>query len=227
MPWTFERFAAETFDRGLRFDPGTGWAYSNPGYMLLKHIVEAVAGRLFADLVAERIAGPLGLARTFVPASVEDMRSLAPATSRALADDGAPRDVREHYHPGWVSHGVVASTPSDIARFLHALFRGRTVSADSLREMTTLVRVRTEPDDHASWTEPSYGLGIMADPASRWGRAWGHNGGGPGYNASAFHAPDLGGVSVCAICAEEGGSAERLVFAALDALAPGHHPPVR
>jgi len=23
-PWTFERFAAETFDKGLRFEPGTG-----------------------------------------------------------------------------------------------------------------------------------------------------------------------------------------------------------
>ena len=218
-PWTFERFAAETFDRGLRFDPGTGWAYSNPGYMLLKRILEEVAGRSFADLVAERIAGPLGLTRTFVPGSVADLRALAPAPSRALADDGEMRDVREHYHPGWVSHGVVASTPSDVARFLHALFRGQLVSAASLREMTTLVRVPTEPGDPAQWTEPSYGLGIMADPASRWGRVWGHNGGGPGYNTSAFHAPDLGGASVCAMCAREGGSAEQLVLAVLDALA--------
>jgi D-alanyl-D-alanine carboxypeptidase len=217
-PWTFERFAAETFDRGLRFDPGTGWAYANPGYMLLKRILEEVAGRPFADLVAERIAGPLGLARTFVPGSVADLRTLAPAPSRALAEDGQVRDVREHYHPGWVSHGVVASTPSDVARFLHALFRGQLVSAESLREMTTLVRVPTEAGDHAPWAEPSYGLGIMADPASRRGRVWGHNGGGPGYNTSAFHAPDLGGASVCAMCAREGGSAERLVLAVLAAM---------
>ena len=122
-------------------------------------------------------------------------------------------------HPGWVSHGVVASTPSDVARFFHALFRGRLVSAESLREMITLVRVPTEPGDPAPWAEPSYGLGLMADPASRWGRVWGHNGGGPGYNTSAFHAPDLGGASVCAMCAREGSSAERLVLAALDALA--------
>src|SRR5206468_2267838 len=37
-PWSFERFAAETFDRGLQFEPGSSWAYSNPGYMLLKRI---------------------------------------------------------------------------------------------------------------------------------------------------------------------------------------------
>src|SRR5215470_13214978 len=41
-PWSFERFAAETFDKGLWFEPGDGWAYSNPGYMLLKRIAEAV-----------------------------------------------------------------------------------------------------------------------------------------------------------------------------------------
>lgn len=34
-PWSFDRFAAETFDKGLWFEPGQGWAYSNPGYMLL------------------------------------------------------------------------------------------------------------------------------------------------------------------------------------------------
>jgi D-alanyl-D-alanine carboxypeptidase len=30
-PWSFERFASETFEKGLRFEPGKGWAYSNPG----------------------------------------------------------------------------------------------------------------------------------------------------------------------------------------------------
>jgi Beta-lactamase len=39
-PWSFERFAAETFDKGLWFEPGQGWAYSNPGYMLLKRVAE-------------------------------------------------------------------------------------------------------------------------------------------------------------------------------------------
>lgn len=35
IPWSFERFAAETFGKGLLFVPGQGWAYSNPGYMLM------------------------------------------------------------------------------------------------------------------------------------------------------------------------------------------------
>jgi len=68
----------------------------------------------------------------------------------------------------------------------------------------------------------------MADPASPWRRLWGHNGAGPGYDTSAFHGPDLGGVSVCAMCAsEEDSGAEHLVLAVLEALRdPGAAPVV-
>ena len=219
-PWSFERFAAETFEKGLRFDPGTGWAYSNPGYMLLKRIVEDVAGVSYGAMIGNRIARPLGLVRTFVPESPGDLCGLAPATSRALAADGAIHEVRDRYHPGWVSHGVVASTPSDIARFFDALFCGGLLSSESVHEMTTLVPIGAGPAESGPrWRKPGYGLGIMGDPESAWGRLWGHNGGGPGYRTSAFHAPDLGGASVCAMCAvEEDSSAEQIVFAVLDAL---------
>ena len=219
-PWTFERFAAETFEKGFDFEPGTGWGYSNPGYMLLKRILEEVSGRSYRELVAERIVRPLGLSMTFVAESISDLEALAPGTSRALSPDGRPRDVRAHYHPGWVSHGVIASSTSDNARFLDALFDERLLSRRSLDEMMTLVRV---PVEHASGasplrtTAPSYGLGLMGDPASPWGPIVGHNGGGPCYSASAFHAPNLGGVSVCAMGAiEENFSAEEVVAGVLD-----------
>jgi hypothetical protein len=56
----------------------------------------------------------------------------------------------------------------------------------------------------------------MGDPASPWGLLAGHNGGGPCYSASAFHAFDAG-VSVCALGAiEKGFSAEKVVAEVLD-----------
>ncbi len=219
-PWSFERFAAETFDKGLRFEPGTGWAYSNPGYMVLKRIAEDVAGRPWATLIGERISGPLGLRRTFVPESLEALSSLAPALSRELTLDGSACDVRGRYHPGWVSHGVVASTPSDIARFFHALFGGRLVSSHSLREMQTLVPVAGAPPmPSPRWSAPGYGLGIVGIAESPFGALRGHNGGGPGYRTSAYHASELGEASVCAMCALEGDpGADPLVFAVFAAL---------
>jgi len=200
-PWSFERFAAETFEQGLCFEPGEGWRYSNPGYMLVKRIAEEVAGESFRGLLAERIAGPSGLQRTFVAESLEDLASLAPGMSRILSTDGDPRDVREHYHPGWVSHGVVASTSSELARFLDRLFSGALLSANSLDQMTTMVPVSVDPPAHGG--RPSYGLGLMGDPASSLGLLLGHNGAGPCYGASAFHATGLDGASTCVMGAIE------------------------
>ena len=219
VPWSFARFAAETFDKGLSFEPGDGWAYSNPGYMLVKLIAEKEAGASLRDLVADRIARPLELFNTFVPESVEDLATLAPGTSRQLASDEDPRDLRYCYHPGWVSHGVVASTSSDLVRFLDGLFQGQFLSQTSLARMLELVVVPgAEPDQYRG--QPSYGLGLMGDPASPWGLVVGHNGGGPCYSASAFHAVGLGGASICVMAAIEESvhAAEGAVFAMLEHL---------
>jgi D-alanyl-D-alanine carboxypeptidase len=220
VPWSFERFAAETFEKGLRFEPGSSWAYSNPGYMLLKRISEELTGRSYGALIRDRITRPLGLARTFVPETLDDLASLASAESTALSIDRTAREVRGLYHPGWVSHGVVASTPSEIARFLDALFRHDLLAARSRREMTTLVSIGADvPAGASRWRKPGYGLGIMGDPESSWGRLWGHSGGGPGYSTSVLHAPDAGEATVCAMCSVEGDArAEAIVFTVLDAM---------
>jgi D-alanyl-D-alanine carboxypeptidase len=193
--------------------------------MLLKRILEDVAGMSYRALVFERLARPLGLRRTFVAETIEDLAALAPAMSSALSVDGSARDVRLHYDPGWVSHGVVASTASEIVRFLDSLFGGRLLLPSSLNQMTVSVRVPEEkvgprPENAPRrWVQPSYGLGLMADPASPCGLVLGHNGGGPGYSASAFHAIGSG-ASVCVMEAIiEDDLAERVAFQILDHLA--------
>jgi D-alanyl-D-alanine carboxypeptidase len=230
-PWTFDQFAAVTFDRGLWFEPGQGWAYSNPGYMLLKRIVERVSGRSLRDLVADRICRPLALRRTYVAQSIADLADLAPAMSSALSPEGVSRDVRAHYHPGWVSHGVIASTASDVARFIDALVGGALLSAASLAGMTDVVALPSGPADPPSPTTgparvgtPSYGLGIMGDPNSPWGLALGHNGGGPGYAASVFRVSEPPGATACALGAFEEFPAADLVYDVFDSLAVHRSP---
>lgn len=224
--WGFERYAAETYAKGLLFEPGEGWAYSNPGYMLLRRVAEDVTSHPFRQLLEERIAAPLGLRHTAVVETTRDLADLAPATSRALATDGTPVDVRRHYDPGWVSHGVIASTASDLARFLDALLAGGLVGQESVAEMTQLTRVPVPGSDADPaarpyrWREPHYGLGLMVDTGAPWGPVYGHNGAGPGYSASVFRAPGLGGVTACVLGAEAPGfAAEQVVFAVLDVLA--------
>jgi D-alanyl-D-alanine carboxypeptidase len=219
-PWTFEEFADRTYRRGLAFQPGRGWAYSNPGYMLLRSVVEREAGESFGHAVSRWIAGPLGLDSWSVPIGIDDLRELAPSRSAAVTGGGERLDVRSVYHPGWVAHGTVAGTASDTVRFLDALAGGRVVLPSTLDQMTDLSPV---PPSHVpvggiEWVTPSYGLGLMGDPDGPLGPIWGHNGGGPGYTSGAFHALDAG-ASACALCAREDPFlAELLVWDALSTL---------
>lgn len=216
-PWTFEEFAAQTYEKGLAYRPGQGWDYSNPGYMLLRRILEIESGERFSRLIGARILQPCGLHQTFVAEAIGDLASLVPAASRLITATGEARDVRGVYHPGWVSHGVLASTPQDVVEFYHRLFTGGLLSKTAIAEMTALVPV---PNKQPSpWSHPGYGLGIMGDLGSRHGVVWGHNGGGPGYAVSALHAPNLRGRSatVCFMCALENFDApESMVLDALD-----------
>lgn len=210
-PWTDMEFLERTLAQGMLFKPGEGWAYSNIGYLLLKIIAMQEFSQPLASAVAARICAPLGLEQSFIPESTEALSVLQPAFSALIAESGVS-PVPEVYHPGWVSHGVIASTSAELASFYHRLFTGKMLSPESLSAMTTLTPVPSAPPHYRA---PCYGLGIMADTASPYGIILGHNGGGPGYQASVFHArtPEGRPMTVSAMCASEcPGLSERLVF---------------
>lgn len=51
-------------DAPLDFAPGTGFKYSNSGYILLGMIIEAVSGTTYADYLDKTFFGPLGMDKT-------------------------------------------------------------------------------------------------------------------------------------------------------------------
>jgi D-alanyl-D-alanine carboxypeptidase len=223
-PWSFEEFIDRTLAKGLRSEPGTGFLYSNPGYMLLRRVCELASGEPWSEALASRVLRPLGLHRTFAPESPDALRSLAPARSRLLSETGEALHVRGVYHPGWVSHGVLASTASEVARFLHALACGELLPEAAVEEMTRSAPVCDLPPRYrdARFANPGYGLGVMVFGGAGGPLRWGHNGGGPGYSASAFHAPDLVGHGVTVAClygAEGEGLAEDVVLRVLELVA--------
>lgn len=58
--------------------PGERVAYSDIGYILLKHLLEKVSGAGFQELAAQVIFGPLGLQRTFLRVPVTEVARCAP-----------------------------------------------------------------------------------------------------------------------------------------------------
>jgi D-alanyl-D-alanine carboxypeptidase len=204
-PWPETKFLEKTLEQNMLFDPGSGWSYSNIGYMLLVNIVEDLEGKSFKEMVGQRIFEPFTLAHSFVPTAPADLHSLTPGYSKYLApDDLSLVDVRFNYHPGWVSHRTIASTPSDISKFLYNLLQGKIVNQDSLNQMTAATPVHHQ---HPRFKDPSYGLGLMIDPDGEYGSLYGHGGEGPGYSASAFYRRGTAPVTVSAFCNTEDNSA--------------------
>ena len=94
--------------RGV-FAPGTSWAYSNSGYVVLGLIAARAAGKPFGDVLRERIFAPLGMTRTL---AYEKGRNEVPdrAYGHTKEADGIPRD-RPELDLGRPS-ATAASTPA-------------------------------------------------------------------------------------------------------------------
>ncbi len=177
QPWTPEEFLERTLPRGLTFAPGQGWGYSNVGFLIVRLLLERVTDSPLREALRQSLFAPLGLRRTFVAETLTDARALTPGYSGLFSQDGALADVAPVYHPGWVAHGVVISTATELARIVEALFTGRLVRPDLLAMMLDPVLV---PGAHPLFRQPAYGLGLMRDPRSPYGPVAGHGGGGRG-----------------------------------------------
>lgn len=176
-PWSAEALRAATLAQGRLFAPGTGWSYSNLGYMVARDLLEEVAGRSFSDLLQQLICAPLELSSITLAQTRRDFESLHWAAAK-------------RYHPGWVYHGCLKGTAADAARLLQGLFEGALLDAEMLREMR-----KSHPlggtIEGRPWTECGYALGLMSGRAGEAGRMIGHSGAGPFSVNAVYHFPDL------------------------------------
>ncbi len=101
-PWSDAEFARHTLQQPLLFEPGTHFAYSNPGYFLLKSILEAVTDHAFTEIMQTLIFEPF------------EMASARVARGQFATD-------LAWYPAEWVWHGLVLSDPADVARFMARL----------------------------------------------------------------------------------------------------------
>ncbi|HEY0602259.1 MAG TPA: serine hydrolase domain-containing protein [Herpetosiphonaceae bacterium] len=194
--WTSAEFLAHTLARGWAFPPEQGWAYSNIGYLLLGQVIEAVRQMPLHSVLHERLFAPLELRHTFMAQSLADAQSLTPGYSSFFTSDDTLQDIRALYDPGWVSHRVVVSTASELARLIDAIFSGELLRSQSRAAMLTPVLV---PHTHPLFRQPAYGLGLMIDPQSSYGVMAGHGGGGPGYSAGVLHVSDAHGHTITSV----------------------------
>ncbi len=217
-PWTGDEFLNRTLGTSLAYMPGHGWRYSNPGYLLLRIMLERETGLTFPQVVRHYLARPAGLDDLGAIDSLAGMASLTPGY-RESPENGTLVNVTAGYHPGWVAHGLAIATAPELARYLDLLFGGHLLGVECLDEMRTPVPVTTT---HPWMKKPSYGLGLMMDPANRFGVVAGHTGGGPGYSTAAYGFPDVKGrrvTSVALVNRDGADTATDIVFSMVERLA--------
>jgi D-alanyl-D-alanine carboxypeptidase len=114
--------------------PGTVFAYSNTGYMLLGVLVEKMHGKPYGVVLREEIARPLGLTSL---AWCENVNRDRAATGYIRSSDGKATFRGEVHASQDIGPSGICSTAGDIARWNQALHGGRVVSATSYAAMTT------------------------------------------------------------------------------------------
>ncbi len=137
--WSDETFADHTLRRTLLFEPGAGWAYSNPGYWLLGQIAQRETGLDLAGVFRRTIVEPLGLHSVHL--------------AHGVFSDALPT-----YRAEWVWHGLLLASAADVARFMASDLAAR------LAEHIVPV-----PGQHPHWIAPHYGYGVMVEPGLRYG----------------------------------------------------------
>ncbi|PZF84272.1 serine hydrolase domain-containing protein [Jiangella anatolica] len=117
--------------RTVRVRPSPKPRYSNLGFELLGHAVAAAAGTTYADLVQQRLAGPLELTGLYVP---DDASRLRPTALAGRSRGGRPREPWANAALG--PAGGVRASIADLARLIDALLDGTAPGMAALDPVT-------------------------------------------------------------------------------------------
>jgi D-alanyl-D-alanine carboxypeptidase len=150
--------------------PGTVFAYSNTGYMLLGVLVEKIHRKPYPEVLRNEIARPLGLTSL---AWCDNLSRDHAATGYVRSSDGKATPRGEVNVSQEIGASAICSTAGDIAKWNQALHGGRVISAASYAAMTT-------PRGAATG---KYGFGLVPRKAPWGAQAINHDGEDNGFSS--------------------------------------------
>jgi CubicO group peptidase (beta-lactamase class C family) len=166
--------------------PGRIYSYSNPGYWLAGYLAEVVSGKPYADVIAERVFGPLGMksstlrptmAMTWPLAQGHEVQNGNPVVIRPAADNAA----------GWPA-GSIFSSALDLSRFVIAFMNDGRVDGKQVLP-PKLIALMSSPHAEIPGWDQHYGYGLLLS-TSRGVRWVEHGGSRAGYGSTIRVAPD-------------------------------------
>lgn len=189
--WPADEMMQRLDGERLRYSPGSGWRYSNVGYLLIGRLIERVTDLSLEDAVSQRVFNALGLSNVRFAKTRKDLQETHSGSS-------------SNYDPGWVYHGLLIGPLSQAALLLDRLLAGHLLPPDLLEEMQT-AKTLGGPIPGRPWVTPGYGLGLMQGLIEGGYTLSGHTGCGPGSVIAVYRISD-GDASVCCASFDAGAS---------------------
>ena len=174
QPKTEQEMIEMISKRGSGFEPDSQTDYTNSNFVLLGYILEKIYKKPYSDVLEEKILNPAGLKNTYF---------------------GKPINTKDnecnpyHYEDGWekgtatdmsilAGAAGIVSTPVDLTLFCEALFNGKLVSINSLKQMETI-------------KDEEEGLGMGLNQVSFYDKTgFSHIGGIDGFRSMFAYFPD-------------------------------------
>lgn len=174
-------------DQGVRIelvaDPGTVFAYSNPGYALIELLIEKLTGASFAEWATRAVLEPLGMSESsFVPSSEQLLASLRP--HRRI---GAPMPETVF---GYLASGGLWSTAADLFRLASAMGPGRRGGGILPPELVETMWSSPPPAQKLFLRNGGYGLGQIWGSLTSGTRFVANQGSRPGWRSLLVSLPD-------------------------------------
>ena len=204
--WTPAELLAIAFAHPPNFPPDKEYEYNNTNYALLGLVAEKVEGKPLAQLMHDRLFGPLNMQHTELPSSnvntipepyshgylygsssvalVGEPPYSPEVQAAARAGTLLPKDYTDVNHSNAAAAGGVISTADDLATWIKALVGGNVFNADYQRRWFDSL----QPEDPSKPKGQKYGYGIAQ---LSWGpnTIYFHGGETPGYNSKISYDP--------------------------------------
>jgi len=154
------------------FQPAEKGEYSNTNYVLLGYIIEKITHDSYSNELRNRILNKINLKNTYYGYKIDTNNN--ETYSYTWKDSSWKQEPETDMSiPGGA--GSIVSDPEDLIQFIDALFHGKLIDKEYLKEMTTL--------------KDNFGMGIFNFPF--YGRySFGHTGGIDGFESFISYFPD-------------------------------------
>lgn len=142
-----QEYLKQLSEEGLRFEPGTGYGYSNAGYFILGMIIEKMTGKSYEDVLTEQILKPLGMTQTGCDRKGLVIKNRATSYAKLRDRYITWNEETNSYDPAAIHFGCgnMYSTVGDLFKFSKALATNRLLSEKYMDMYLKMRIVRTRP----------------------------------------------------------------------------------